>query len=116
MIDICRRLRDLRETKGLSQGAIEKKTGMLRCYVSRVECGHTVPKLETLEKWATALAVPLYELFIPDEALPKRSPLANLTFKEKQLFGLLKRIDEADRELFLSVAEMLAKQRAKRGH
>ncbi len=49
------RLRALREEKKLSQGDIEKRTGLLRCYISRVENGHTVPAIETLEKLARAL-------------------------------------------------------------
>ena len=49
------RLKTLREAKDLSQGDIEQRTGLLRCYVSRVENGHTVPSLETLEKFARAL-------------------------------------------------------------
>jgi DNA-binding XRE family transcriptional regulator len=53
-------LRALREQQHFSQGDIEKRTGLLRCYVSRVENGHTVPSIETLEKWARALNVPLY--------------------------------------------------------
>ena len=57
------RLRALREDKKLSQGDIEKRTGLLRCYISRVENGHTVPAIETLEKMARALEVPLYQLF-----------------------------------------------------
>jgi transcriptional regulator with XRE-family HTH domain len=58
------RLRELREGKSLSQGDIEKRTGLLRCYISRVENGHTVPAIETLEKMARALEVPLYQLFL----------------------------------------------------
>ena len=57
------RLRALREEKKFSQGEIEKRTGLLRCYVSRVENGHTVPAVETLEKFARALEVPMYQLF-----------------------------------------------------
>jgi transcriptional regulator with XRE-family HTH domain len=53
------RLRELRDTKKLSQGDIEKRTGLLRCYISRVENGHTVPAIETLEKMARALEVPM---------------------------------------------------------
>jgi len=51
------RLRELREEKKLSQGDIEKRTGLLRCYISRVENGHTVPAVETLEKLARALEI-----------------------------------------------------------
>src|ERR1700734_2182530 len=57
------RLRALREEKKFSQGDIEKRTGLLRCYISRVENGHTVPSVETLEKMARALEVPMYKLF-----------------------------------------------------
>ena len=65
------RLRELRVAKKLSQGDIEKRTGLLRCYISRVENGHTVPAIETLEKMARALEVPLYQLFYDGEEPPK---------------------------------------------
>ena len=64
------RLRDMREQKKLSQGDIEKRTGLFRCYISRVENGHTVPAIETLEKLARALEIPLYRLFHDGEAPP----------------------------------------------
>jgi transcriptional regulator with XRE-family HTH domain len=65
------RLRDLREAKHLSQGDIEQRTGLLRCYVSRVEHGHTVPCIETLEKLAHALEVPMYQFFYDGEKPPQ---------------------------------------------
>jgi transcriptional regulator with XRE-family HTH domain len=65
---ISNRLKALRESKELSQGDIEKRTGLLRCYISRVENGHTVPVIATLEKLASALEVPLYQLFHNGEA------------------------------------------------
>jgi transcriptional regulator with XRE-family HTH domain len=68
---IADRLRALREEKKLSQGDIEKRTGLLRCYISRVENGHTVPAIETLEKLARAMEVPLYQLFYDGEEPPK---------------------------------------------
>jgi|SRR5882724_1447246 len=58
------RLRALRDEKNLSQGDIEKRTGLLRCYISRVENGHTVPAIETLEKMARALEIPMYQLLM----------------------------------------------------
>ena len=64
-------IRGHRLQKGLSQGDIEKKTGLLRCYLSRVENGHTVPAVETLEKFARALEVPIYQLFYDGEEPPK---------------------------------------------
>ena len=59
---IGERLRLLREQKGFIQGVIEDRTGLIRAYVSRVEDGHTVPSIETLEKYARALEVPPYQL------------------------------------------------------
>jgi transcriptional regulator with XRE-family HTH domain len=66
-MDIADRLRLLREYKNLSQGDIEKRTGLRRCYVSRVENGHAFPALETLEKISRALEVPLYQFFYDGE-------------------------------------------------
>jgi transcriptional regulator with XRE-family HTH domain len=73
------RLRELREHKELSQGDIEKRTSLLRCYISRVENGHTVPAIETLEKIARALEVPMYQLFYDGEEPPK---LPNLPLRK----------------------------------
>src|SRR5437879_12656151 len=64
------RLREMREEKKLSQGDVEKRTGLLRCYISRVENGHTVPAVETLEKMARAFEVPLYQLFYEGDEPP----------------------------------------------
>jgi len=71
MLMIGERLRTIRESN-LSQGDIEKRTGMLRCYTSRVENGHTVPSIETLAKYAQALEIPLYQLFYDGEEAPKK--------------------------------------------
>ena len=120
---IGKRLRQLREDRTLSQGDIEKRTGLLRCYISRGENGHTVPSLETLERLAAALQIPLYQLFYEGDAPP---PLPNLSercsteelaqdneqgdelkFMEK-VKQLLSRINERDRQLLLYVAQKLA--------
>jgi transcriptional regulator with XRE-family HTH domain len=68
---IGEKLKTLRAQKNLSQGDIEKRTGLLRCYISRIENGHTVPSVDTLEKLARALEVPMYRLFIDDEHVKK---------------------------------------------
>ena len=72
---IGKRIRQLREMKKLSQGDLEETTGLLRCYISRVENGHTVPSLETLERFAAALGVPLYQLFCENGHTPETSHL-----------------------------------------
>ena len=109
-MDIGKRLRELRESKGLSQGDIEERTGLFRCYVSRVECGHTVPMPRTVEKWANVLDVTLVEIFAGNE-IPQAPPkVAPLTSYEKRLFKLLDRVKDTDRRLFLSVANKMARQ------
>jgi transcriptional regulator with XRE-family HTH domain len=82
---IRHRLRELREGKSLSQGDIEKRTGLLRCYISRVENGHTVPAIETLEKLAGALEVPLYQLFYDG----KKPPQVPNLLKRNTSYGML---------------------------
>ena len=74
-MQIGEKLRELREAKNFSQGDIEKRTGLLRCYISRVENSHTVPAVETLEKFARALEIPLYRLFYEGEEPPKKAKL-----------------------------------------
>ncbi len=121
---IGERLRTMREEKKLSQGEIEKRTGLLRCYISRVENGHTVPAIETLEKLARALEVPLYQLFYDGEEppellnLPRRKTAEEIawssTGKEARFLGRLRRllgqIDESDRRLLLYMARKMAKR------
>ena len=116
------RLRALREEKKFSQGDIEKRTGLLRCYISRVENGHTVPAIETLEKLARALEVPLYQLFYDGEEppelpnLPKRKSGDDVVWgssgKEARflhkLRRLMGRIEEPDRKLVLYMAQKLS--------
>jgi transcriptional regulator with XRE-family HTH domain len=116
------RLRALREDKKFSQGDIEKRTGLLRCYISRVENGHTVPAIETLEKMARALEVPLYQLFYDGEEPPvlpnllKRKSADEIVWgssgKEARLLNkfrrLMGRIQEGDRRLLLYMAQKMA--------
>jgi transcriptional regulator with XRE-family HTH domain len=123
---IGERLRALREEKNLSQGDIEKRTGLIRCYVSRVENGHTVPAIETLEKFARALEVPMYQLFYGGEEppslpnLPKRKTADDLAWgskgKEARLLAkfcrLFSQMEEGDRGLVLFMAQKIAKRKA----
>lgn len=119
------RLRAIREAKEFSQGDIEKRTGLLRYYISRVENGHTVPTVETLEKMARALEVPLYRLFYDGEAPPKLENLPKRKTADDIAWGssgndarflsnfrrLLGRSQERDRKLLLSFARKLASKR-----
>lgn len=111
---IGERLRELREAKKLSQGDIEERTGLLRCYISRIENCHTVPALETLEKLARALEVPIYALFHgiehSSEPMLKRGKPARESAYERRMVKLLARMDERQRELLLDMAQQMARR------
>src|SRR5258705_13200613 len=117
------RLKTLREAKDLSQGDIEKRTGLLRCYVSRVENGHTVPSVETLEKFAGALELPLYHLMFDGDKPPtlpkstKRSTTDSLESSRsgallmRRMLPLLAKMSQDDRNLILFIAGRVSKKR-----
>jgi len=119
------RLLQLRESKKLSQGDIEKRTGLLRCYISRVENGHTVPSIETLEKMARALDISLYQVFYDGDA--PLAPVVQQTATQnesqdwasygkgqralnqiRQSMGLM---TEHDRQLLLLIARKMTRRR-----
>jgi len=123
-VSIGGRLRALRQQRGLSQGDLERASGLARSYISRVEHGHTVPSLETLERFAEALGVPLYRLFYEGESPP---PTPHLTYRPSleeladepgaegaEARFLLKvrkavmHIKESDRSLLVDLASKLA--------
>jgi len=97
------RLKGLRENKGLSQGEMEKRTGLMRCYISRVENGHTTPAVETLEKMARALEVPMYALFYDGEKPPQ---LPQFAPPDKNGFGASGRERQFVERLCQSLARM----------
>lgn len=118
------RLRALREQKGLSQGDIEKSTGLLRCYISRIENGHTIPSIETLERFAAALDVPLHSMFYSGDGEP---PTPNLAPRKSlddlagepgqageearfllQFKNLWAKLGDPDRDVLLTLAKKLA--------
>ena len=115
------RLKQIRELKEMSQGDIEKKTGLIRCYISRCENGHTVPSIATLEKFAHALEVPMYALFYDGEEPPtiKVSPAkmngwGSSGSDERTLLRfrrLLGRATHEDQKLLLHLATAMARRK-----
>lgn len=120
---IGERLRDIRKQKNFSQAEMEKRTGLFRCYISRIENGHTVPAIQTLEKIARAFEVPIYQMFYNGERpfdLPAAAPRktrsdewgssgkdARLLYKLRSLLG---QMDWRDRRLLLSFAHKVAQR------
>lgn len=116
---IGRKIRELRTEKKLTQGDIEKRTGLKRSYTSRVENDLTTPSVDTLEKYALALEIPLYRLFY-DGAVPpsvirlsvKAEPSFGSTGKErselKAFATALSEMDDFDRSLLVWIAQKFA--------
>ena len=104
-------IRAHRLQKGLSQGDIEKKTGLLRCYLSRVENGHTVPSLDTLSKIALALDLPIAQFFCRRLA---RRPINTQTLRDDELRFLTQirrystNLNDSDRKLLLAMVKKFA--------
>jgi transcriptional regulator with XRE-family HTH domain len=127
---ISDRLQELRESKNLSQGDIEKRTGLLRCYISRVENGHTVPAVETLEKFARALEVPLYQLFYDGEKPPQLPNLLKRKTSDDIVWGTkgkdamylhklrkcLSKAGDKDRKILLGFAQKVARGERRVAH
>jgi transcriptional regulator with XRE-family HTH domain len=104
-------IRGYRLQKGLSQGDIEKRTGLLRCYLSRVENGHTVPSLDTLAKIAAALEIPLAQLFAED-TLGRQLQAQKLSDDELRFLTQIRRystnLNDSDRKLLLAMVKKFA--------
>ncbi len=104
-------IRGYRLQKGMSQGDIEKRTGLLRCYLSRVENGHTIPSLETLQKIARALDLQLAEFFA-EEVVGKEMSGLRLSEEEIRFLTQVQRysanLSETDRKLLLAMVRKFA--------
>jgi len=123
---IGERIREFREARRISQQDMQDRTGLLRGYLSRVENGHTIPSLGTLEKFARALEVPLYQLFHDSNKPPALPELAGRRATKEIAWGSsgkdahylnkfrlhLSRMDEDDRSLLLSVAQKISLRRS----
>lgn len=118
-MEVGRKLREMRQARHLSQGDIEKKVGLLRCYTSRVEKGHTIPNVETLEKFAYALEIPLYRFFTNGEVV--RAPKLPTTNSKsgwgtggknrrelRRFAKAFKRMDNRKQKLLVHLAEKMA--------
>jgi transcriptional regulator with XRE-family HTH domain len=116
-MNIGETIRNYRLQKGLSQGDIEKKTGLLRCYLSRVENGHTIPSLDTLSKIATSMDLPLGSFFAESHNNGASRNLPPLTEEEVRFLSQIRRyssnLNDSDRKLVLAMVKKMATAAAK---
>jgi transcriptional regulator with XRE-family HTH domain len=110
LMNIGETIRNFRLQKGMSQGDIEKRTGLLRCYLSRVENGHTIPSLDTLAKIAGALDINLAQFF--DERSDGAAHLPHLSDEQVRFMNQIRRysagLNDSDRRLVLTMVKKMA--------
>jgi len=111
-MNIGETIRNYRLQKSMSQGDIEKRTGLLRCYLSRVENGHTIPSLETLAKIATAMEVPLAQFFSDGTNESAGKAVPHLADDEVRFLTQIRRyspsLNESDRKLVIAMVRKMA--------
>jgi len=114
VMNIGETIRNFRLQKGMSQGDIEKRTGLLRCYLSRVENGHTVPSLVTLAKIASSLDMPLGQFFAESsgDGAGDGKSLPQLSEEEVRFLSQVRRysggLNDSDRKLVLAMVKKMA--------
>jgi transcriptional regulator with XRE-family HTH domain len=106
-------IRNFRLQKGMSQGDIEKRTGLLRCYLSRVENGHTIPSLDTLAKIASAMDVPLAHFFADGNGNGDGNKIVpQLSEDEVRFLTQIRRyssgLNDSDRKLVLAMVKKMS--------
>ena len=116
-MNIGETIRNFRLQKGMSQGDIEKRTGLLRCYLSRVENGHTIPSLDTLAKIASAMDVALAQFFSDGNADNGSRNLPQLSEEEVRFLSQIRKyssnLSDSDRKLVLAMVKKMAVSAAK---
>ncbi len=111
-MNIGETIRNFRLQKGMSQGDIEKRTGLLRCYLSRVENGHTIPSLDTLAKIANAMDLPLAQFFAENSNHDHSKQVPQLSEDEVRFLSQIRRyspnLNDSDRKLVLAMVKKMA--------
>ena len=111
-MNIGETIRNYRLQKGMSQGDIEKRTGLLRCYLSRVENGHTIPSLDTLSKIAGAMEIALSQFFSESGHTNGSKGLPQLSDDEVRFLSQVRRQAPSRRS---TSPRSLSRQRRRRG-
>src|SRR5260370_7563464 len=116
-INIGETIRKYRLQKGMSQGDVEKRTGLLRCYVSRVGNGHTIPSLDTLSKIAGAMEIALSQFFSESGHSNGSKGLPQLSDDEVRFLSQVRRyatnLNDSDRKLVLAMVKKMASNSSK---
>lgn len=105
MIDIAKRIVQLRKDQGLSQYALWKKSDVTQGALSQYESGSKTPSIDTLERICKALGVSMSEFFrIPVEDTEKR---AGLSYSEEELLRFYRGLRDEDKRKFLAIINVI---------
>jgi len=105
-------IRKIRLARGISQGEMQKRTGILRSYLSRVENGHTVPSFATLQRLAGAMGVTLSDFFALDGTLLSSDGAGDSTAGYlRELKSLLPQLSLDQRQQLLETVKQMARTR-----
>ncbi|MGA2991252.1 MAG: helix-turn-helix transcriptional regulator [Candidatus Korobacteraceae bacterium] len=111
-MNIGETIRRFRLQRGMSQGDIEKSTGLLRCYLSRVENGHTIPSLETLGRITSAMGTSLGELLADSSGEPGSRVELQLREQESRFLNSVRRyspqLNDSDKKLIVAMVKKMA--------
>jgi transcriptional regulator with XRE-family HTH domain len=88
-------IRQLRESRGLSQAQIAKSAGVPRPTWTNLESGGANPTLSVLVKVANALQIRLEELIGPPRAIAKHYPAATLPVRTRNRVTVRKLLPES---------------------
>ncbi len=106
-MDIGKRLRKIREAKGLTQIEVAGKIGMDQSQYSRLEKNTTDPSMSTLLRIASALNIKLTDLFSVD-LLTDRN-YVDTTIQEKIME--VGQLDEEDKRIVFHLIDRLNSRR-----
>lgn len=111
-MDIAKRIKTIREKKGMSQKELITAVGLGAPMYSRIETGKAEPSLTTLEKIAKALGVKLVDFFEADD-----NNLEDINSYDASLMEKVKTIEELNADekkmVFAFVDALVGKKKLK---
>lgn len=99
----AKRLREVRQSRGITQAELARLGGITPSYLSRLEAGKIAPGVDMVERLAQVLGIQPTDL-LPDAGAP--DALAVLVEQAKNLLAVL--LKNADEETFLRLNPILA--------
>lgn len=114
-IDVARAVRDIRNSRSLSQRQLAGRMNVPRTYISKIENGKAMPTLSSLERLATALEVDICMLL--RDARSRRHAEVHAILSDPflaEIASLVSSLDGFQRAMFVNQVREMASGRMKR--